>query len=116
MDQMQAALAHLKALKKPSYAAIARRFKVDGTTLRRRFLKLAGSRAEKASKLDKNLTSAQEVLLNYIDKLTDRNILPTAQIIRNLAEELLGDSGEELDNPVLQSPSGSHLLPLFEAP
>ena len=93
MDQMQAALAHLKALEKPNYAATARQFKVDETTLRRRFLGLAASRADKASKLDKNLTSAQEeVLLGYIDKLTARHIPPTTQIIKNLAEELLRDS------------------------
>lgn len=91
MAQMEAALEHLSALEKPNYAATAKRFNVAETTLRRRFLGEGLSRQQYASERCQHLNTVQEeVLLGYIDKLTNKHIPPTTQIIRNLAEELLG--------------------------
>ena len=91
MDQIDTAVAHLKAQKKPNYAAAARAYEVEPTTLRRRFLRLASSRARATSENHQCLNNVQEdTLLRYIDRLTDKHIPPTTQIIKNLAEEILG--------------------------
>lgn len=93
MAQIDAALEHLKALEKLNYAATARMFETDETTLRRRFLGRTVSRQQRASEELQHLNPVQEeVLLGYIDRLTDKHIPPTTQIVRNLAEELLGHS------------------------
>ena len=90
MGQIDDAVAYLKAQDVPSYAAAARLYGVQPTTLRRRFLGLATSRAVASSEHHQLLNIAQEeVLLGYIDKMTARNIPPTPQIIQNLATELL---------------------------
>jgi Tc5 transposase DNA-binding domain len=91
MDQIDAAMAHLRAQKKPNYAAAARTYGVEPTTLRRRFLGLTRSRALANSEDRQLLNNVQEdTLLGYIDRLTDKQIPPTTQIIKNLAE-ILGE-------------------------
>lgn len=91
MDQIQLAIAHLKAQEQPNYSEAARLFSVDRTTLRRRFLRKTVSRAQADSEYRQLLNNVQEdELLRYIDRLTDRHIPPTTQIIKNLAEEILG--------------------------
>jgi hypothetical protein len=91
MGQMDDAIAFLKAQDAPNYAAAARLYDVQLTTLRRRFLGLATSRAAASTEHHQLLNTAQEeVLLGYIDKLTARHIPPTPQIVQNLATELLG--------------------------
>jgi Tc5 transposase DNA-binding domain len=93
MAQIDAAMAYLKAQKKANFAEAARRFEIDPMTLRRRFLGLCGSREQANSERRQLLNNVQEdVLLGYIDKLTAKFIPPTTQIIRNLAEELIGGS------------------------
>jgi Tc5 transposase DNA-binding domain len=90
MDQIDAAMAYLRAQKKPNYAAAARTYGVEPTTLRRRFLGLTRSRALANSEDRQLLNNVQEdTLLGYIDRLTDKHIPPTTQIIKNLAEEIL---------------------------
>ena len=91
MGQIEDAIAYLKALKKPNYAEAARRFSVEETTLRRRFLGVTVSREQAHQEHHQLLNKAQEdVLLSYIGKMTDKHIPPTTQIVRNLAEELIG--------------------------
>lgn len=91
MAQIEAALAHLKALEKPNYAATARLFEVQETTLRRRFLGETKSIKEHAAERLQHLNPAQEEeILRYIDKLTHKHIPPTTQTVKNLAEELIG--------------------------
>ena len=71
-------------------SAAAEIFKVDRTTLWRRYNGLTVSRAEANSTYRQRLNNTQEdELLQYIDALTDRHIPPTTQIIKNLAEEIL---------------------------
>jgi len=90
MDQIERAIEHLNAQDRPCYASAARLFRVQETTLRRRFLRLTVSRQQAAQETHQLLNTAQEdVLLSYIDRLTDKHIPPTTQIVRNLAEEIL---------------------------
>ena len=45
------------------------------------------------SECRQRLTNSQEeVLIGHINKLTDRGLPPTSQIVRNLAEEIAGSS------------------------
>ena len=86
MAQIDAAVAYLKAQEHPNYAKADRCFKIEPTTLRRRFMGLTTSRVVIDSEHRQLLNNDQEaVLLSYIDRLTDRYIPPTTQIIRNLA-------------------------------
>ena len=90
MAQMEAALAYLKGLEKPNYAAVAKQFNVVDTTLRRRHIGQTVSKQQHAEEHLQLLNKTQEdVLLGYIDRMTDKHIPPTTQIVRNLAEELL---------------------------
>ena len=90
MGQIDDAVAYLKAQDVPNYAAAARLYGVQPTTLRRRFLGLATFRPVASSEHHQLLNIAQEeVLLGYIDKMTAKFMPPTTQIIRNLAEELI---------------------------
>src|SRR4051812_47273987 len=88
---MELALADLASQDKPNYRATAKKHSVVYTTLRRRHLGLQQSRQAAASEHRKNLTDVQEeVLVKHINMLSDRGIPPTAQIVKNLAEELIG--------------------------
>jgi hypothetical protein len=78
MDQIDAAMAHLRAQKKPNYAAAVRTYGVEPTTLRRRFLGQTRSRALANSEDCQLLNSVwEDTLLGYINKLTDKHILHT---------------------------------------
>ena len=93
MGQIEEAVAYLKAQDKPNYAAASRLFGVPPTTLRPRFLGLSTSQAAASAEHHQLLNTAQEeVLLNYINKMTACYIPPTPQIVQNLAFELLGQS------------------------
>ena len=88
--QIEAAIAHLNRQETHNYAAAARRYGIDRTTLMRRHKGLTVSRAEANSTFRQHLNDMQEdELLRYIDALTDRHILLITQIIKNLAEEIL---------------------------
>lgn len=89
-DQIELAIAHLNRQKTLNYAAAARLFGVEPMTLRRRQKGLTVSRIEANSTFRQRLNNIQEdELLRYIDALTERQIPPTTQIIKNLAEEML---------------------------
>lgn len=91
MAQIEAAVAYLKAQDKPNYADAARRFEVAPMILRKHFLGLVGTRAQANSEHRQLLNDVQEdTILGYIDRLTEKFIPPTTQIVRNLAEELIG--------------------------
>ena len=89
--QMETAIAHLNRQKSLNYAEAARTYGVDSSTLWRRHKGLTVSRAEATSTHHQRLNDVQEdTLLGHIDALTDRHIPPTPQIIKNLAEEIIG--------------------------
>jgi Tc5 transposase DNA-binding domain len=93
MGQIEHAVAFLKAQDQINYAAAARLCGVKPTALRRRFLGVTISKPQAHAETHQLLTPAQEkVLLGYIDRMTNKHIPPTTQIIRNLVEELLGEA------------------------
>ena len=88
--QIERAIAHLNRQETLNYAATARLFEIEPSTLRRRHQGLTVSRAEAYSNVHQRLNNVEEdELLRYINSLTDRHIPLTTQIIKNLAEEML---------------------------
>jgi hypothetical protein len=89
-DRIKAAMDQLDSQKVLNYAAAARDHHISPMTLARRYRGKTVSRAEANSTYRQRLNDVQEdTLLRYIDTLTDRNIPPTSQIIKNLTEEIL---------------------------
>jgi hypothetical protein len=87
--QITLALADLANQEHPNFKGTARAYKVNHTTLYRRFDSVQCSYAQCRSETYQNLTSSQEkVLIDYINQLTDRSSPPTSQYIKNFAEEL----------------------------
>ena len=77
--------------RKLNYSEAARKFKLDRMTLQRRYTGKTGSPQEENSKYRQLLNDVEEdTLLRYVDGLANRRIPPTHQIVRNLAEEILG--------------------------
>ena len=87
--QIGTAIAELKSQKHINYAEIARKWKLTDTTLRRRFIGKTMSIQEANTESRQKLTSIQEeALIEHANKLTDRGIPPTPQILKNIAEEI----------------------------
>jgi hypothetical protein len=85
------ALSDLEKQLPPNYSATARKYAVNRTTLRRRFEGSQRSHIESRSETAQRLTIEQEeVLINFINKYSDRSMPPTSQIVKNVAEELCG--------------------------
>ena len=90
---LELALADLRSQDKQNYRATARKYKVNQSTLRRRFLGLTISPAAASSLYRQRLSAVQKgVLIDQINRLTDRGIPPTSQIVKNIAEAIIGDS------------------------
>ena len=92
MAPIDLALADLESQKVPNYKATAKKFGCDRRTLARRHQGKSTSRAAANSEYRQRLTVAQEAtLIGFINKLSDRGMPPTSQIVRNLAEEIISD-------------------------
>jgi hypothetical protein len=90
-EDMRKALAEIESSEAPDYAAIARKYRLTRSTLSRRARGLTTSRAEFQSQIRQCLTNAQErILINQINRLTERAIPPTSQMVKNFAEEMIG--------------------------
>ena len=73
------------------YSKAAKHYGCDRTAVSRRIRGLTKTRKEANSFYYQALSTAQEeVLISYINKLTDRGMPPTSQIVRNLTEEIRG--------------------------
>lgn len=91
--RIELALADLDSQEKPNFSGTAKKYGLVGSTLRRRYQGKTMSRAAATSEHRQNLTFAQEeILISQINRLTDRGLPPTNQIVKNLAEEILGRS------------------------
>jgi transposase-like protein len=89
---IELAIADLEAEKGALIAEVARRWGVQRSTLSRRWHGKTASRKEVSSTFHQRLTNAQEeVLIDQINKLTVRKMPQTSQIVRNMAEEIIGD-------------------------
>jgi len=87
--RIQAAIYDLESQERPNVAATARKHKVARRTLAHRFRGETGPNQEATSYSRKQLTDTQEeALITYINKLNDRGIPPTPQILKNIAESI----------------------------
>jgi hypothetical protein len=87
--RIEAAIADLESQERVNYAAAARKWGVERTTLAKRYRGETGTIEEATSYSRKKLNSIQEeALIGHVNKLTDRGIPPTPQILINIAEEL----------------------------
>ena len=90
-QDMQKALDELRASSKPNISHIAEKYDLTRSTLSLRVRGITTSRAEFQSERHQCLTNAQErVLINQINRLTERGIPPTSQMVKNFAEEIIG--------------------------
>jgi hypothetical protein len=87
------ALAEIGSENKPNYAEYARKHELVPSTLSRRHRGKTVSRKEATSEYRQNLTTLQEEeLIYHINRLSDRSLPPTAQIVQNIAKEIAGRS------------------------
>jgi hypothetical protein len=85
------AVAAIRAGKFVDYSKAAAHFGVDRTSVSKRVRGLTKTRQEANSFFLQCLTNDQEeVLIGHINKLTDRGMPPTSQVVHNLAEEIRG--------------------------
>ena len=91
--RIELAIADLESQEVPNYSATAKVYNIERTTLQRRYNSQTVSQKAAMSECRQRLTNSQEeVLIGHINKLTDRGLPPTSQIVRNLAEEIAGSS------------------------
>jgi hypothetical protein len=90
-ERMRKALAESESCSKPNYAALAKKYELERSTLSRCARGKTTSREEFQSEKNQCLTNAQErILIDQINRLTDRGIPPTSQMVQNFAEEIIG--------------------------
>ena len=83
------AVAVLRAGKSTDYSKAAAYYGVDRTSVSKRVRGLTKTKKEAASFYHQCLTNEQEeVLIVYVNSLTDRGMPPTNHIVKNLAEEV----------------------------
>jgi hypothetical protein len=88
---MAKALADLESYSKPNYTAIAKKHGVGRHALSCRHQGQTTSRRDFFSNHKQCLTDIQEgLLIDHINRLTDRGIPPTSQMVKNFAEEMIG--------------------------
>ncbi|OXV05138.1 hypothetical protein Egran_07094 [Elaphomyces granulatus] len=84
------ALNDLKSHKSPNYTATANKYNVDRNTLSRRYKGICMSNHDEHSAYQNFLPDAQEeVILGYINDLSDRGMPPTPQILENIVIEIV---------------------------
>jgi hypothetical protein len=82
-------LADLANQEEPNFKGTARAYKVNCTTLYKHFDRTQYLYTQYCSETYQNLTSSQEeILIGYINKITERSSPPTSQFVKNFAEEL----------------------------
>jgi hypothetical protein len=90
-QDMKAALAELEASSKPNYTEIAEKYKLGRHALSWRHQGKTTSQADYFSNYRQCLTNIQEeILIDQINRLTDRGIPPTSQMVKNFIEEIIG--------------------------
>ena len=89
---IEAAVASLQGSNAINFAATAKEFKIDRNTLRRRYNGQSVSREEAIARCAMKLSPEQEeVLVRHIVELTNRGTPPSSRIVKNFAEEMIGD-------------------------
>ena len=76
--RIEAAITDLRSQKRTNFAATAKRWDVERTTLAKRFRGETGTNEDVNSYVRQKLTATQEeTLITYINKLNDRGFPPT---------------------------------------
>jgi Tc5 transposase DNA-binding domain len=89
--RIQAAIADLESQDRRNIAATAKKYNIARETLSKRFRGETASNQDANSYSRQQLTDIQEsTLIEYINKLSNRGLPPTPQIVKNLAEEIAG--------------------------
>ncbi len=112
-QNIELAIAELRAAKKPNIAATARKYKIERTRLHRLFKGTIGTREQFIE--SKQLLSQQQDLrlLKVLNRLTKDGIPPTPKIVRQLAHDLWQAAFKELAFNLAETAStGSHCWPL----
>ncbi len=90
-QRMAAAFAALDLQETPNYSQVAKKYELEWTTLSKRYKGQTVSRKVFLSESWQCLTEVQEeALIEQINKLTDKHIPPTSQMVKNFAEEIIG--------------------------
>ena len=90
-DRIELAIRAFESGELPSYKSAAAEFNVGRWAVSRRHQGKSTSRKEATSRHHKLLTDVEEeVLIDQINKLIVRFMPPTTQIVKNLAEEIIG--------------------------
>jgi hypothetical protein len=89
-QDIESAIAELRAAETPNISEIARKYKIERTKLQRLFRGTIGTRAQFIE--SKQLLSPQQdlQLVKLLDRLTRDGIPPTPKIVRQLAQGLCG--------------------------
>ena len=86
---MELALTELDSAFKSNVLAIANKFNLSKSTLRRRWKDIQFFKKKISLKYHKHLTTTQEeILIKYINYLNNQSLFPTNNIIKNLAKKL----------------------------
>lgn len=87
---IEQAISDLRSQKPPKFAATAKKYNLERTTLMRRFKGESVSYSDARSRSNKLLTNVQEsILIEHIRKLSDQGLHPTPRILENLVAELV---------------------------
>ena len=90
--RIESAITDLESQIHVNYAATAKKWGVERTTLAKRHKGQTGIIEDANSYSRQRLTKTQEeTLIKYINKLSDRGLPLTPQIVKNLAEEIIHD-------------------------
>jgi hypothetical protein len=88
--RIESAITDLESQSRVNYTTTAKKWDVERTTLAKRYKGQTGTREDAASYIYRKLTDAQEeTLIMHINKLSDRGLPSTPQIVKNLAEEII---------------------------
>ena len=90
MEPIEAALESLKLQDVINLSATARQFNVDRSTLSRRWNKVTNPASMQHLKQQLLTPEQERELVKYINKLTERGILPTPSMVRNFAKDIGG--------------------------
>jgi len=88
-DRIKLAITNLKSQDHPNYTTTTIKYHLVRTTLSRRHQDVTDTKEEAYSYSIQTLINMQEsVLVQYINNLSARELPPTPQIIKNLAEKI----------------------------
>ena len=90
MDSIDAALADLALQNTPNYAATAKKFNVNRTTLSRRHRGITAPRGYAPNGMQLLSDEQTKGLINYINQLTERGLPPTNAMVRTFARDISG--------------------------